>query len=360
MSCTSCFGQSSFQEITPGASKRDDVARVLGQPVRSISSSLLEYAPPAGIAKLEVEYRAGSDVVDRIEIYFDRPISRQALIQKFGLTQEDAKKSTEGKLVEYFEGASLLAFAYSSTDTGSGVSHIGYYSRKLFDSAMGKTTGARQYPGTQTSNSQSGSGPGSLGEMKLPDHMRPPPGSSSANVDRAGRGSSTGGNSTSAGSVENKRTKNRSRTSPSSDDSLQFTLATTSGGLEVQPSTKPGANSADSGNEEVSVPASDLRKMVGVYQFIQPSGPGVKPAAVSLVAGKLRLTMSAATYTLEPILRDDFVVGDQGESDLFSFRAAGELGVKVYFTIVEDRPQHLYIVENQRQPKRFSVAVPKL
>lgn len=319
LSCATCFGQSSFQEITPGASKRDDVARILGQPVRSIGSSLVEYAPPAGFAKVEVEYRTGSDLVERVEVYFDSPLSRQALIQKFGLTQADAKKSTEGKLVEYFGGTSLLALAYASADSGSGVSHIGYYSRKLFDSAMGKTTGARQNPGTR--------------------------------------------NSSSAGSGGNKRTKNKDAASRSADDSLPMTVITTADGLEVQPSKKTRATAAiyaEFAYLELSLSASDLRKLGGVYQFIQPSGPGVKPAAVSLVAGKLQLTMGALTYTLAPILRDDFVVGDQGESDVFSFRAAGERGVKVYFTIVEDKPQRLYIVESQHQPKRFSVAVPKL
>jgi hypothetical protein len=94
-----------------------------------------------------------------------------------------------------------------------------------------------------------------------------------------------------------------------------------------------------------------------MYEFIQPTG--AKRAEVRLVAGKLRLAMGRGTYMLAPIFGDDFVVGDQGESDMFSFRAVDEPGVKVYFTIVADKLKNLYIVENQRQPKRFSIAVPK-
>jgi hypothetical protein len=145
ISYATCFGQSAFQEITPGSSTRADVAKVFGQPVRSISPTLVEYAPPQGIAKVEVEYRNGSEIVERIEVYFLRPISRPALLQQFALPQGAEKKaSTNGALVEYFGGASLLALTYSSAEPSSGVSHIGYCSRELFEKITGLTTRARR------------------------------------------------------------------------------------------------------------------------------------------------------------------------------------------------------------------------
>lgn len=135
-----CFGQSSFQEVTPGTSTRNDVARVLGQPVRTISTTLFEYNPPAGIAKVAVGYSAGSSLVERLEVYFVRPVSRPAMIKRFNLPQQaDARKTdAEGKLVEYFGGSSLLALTYASADAASGVSHIGYYSPELFEKRAGK------------------------------------------------------------------------------------------------------------------------------------------------------------------------------------------------------------------------------
>src|SRR5438105_15618316 len=110
LGCVVCNGQTSFQEITPGTSTRNDVTSVLGQAVRTISATLFEYKPPAGIARVEVEYGAGSSVVERIEVYFLRPISSSALMQKLdlksafiNLPRADAQgKNSEGKLVEYF------------------------------------------------------------------------------------------------------------------------------------------------------------------------------------------------------------------------------------------------------------------
>lgn len=145
LSSALCLAQSSFQELTPGSSTRADVARVFGRPVRSISPTIVEYAPPQGIAKVEVEYRNGSEIVERIEVYFLKPLSRPALVQQFGLAQAaDKKASADGALVEYFGGASLLALTYSSAEPSSGISHIGYYSRELFQKASGITSRASQ------------------------------------------------------------------------------------------------------------------------------------------------------------------------------------------------------------------------
>gem|GEM_PF-2805977 len=354
--CADCFAQSSFQGISPGTSTRNDVARILGQPVRTISATLVEYAPPAGIAKVEAEYRAATSLVERIEVYFVKPISAQALIQKFGLAQADAKgKSTDETLVEYFGGTSLVALTYASTDSSGGVSHIGYYSRELFASVAGKSP-ARQKPETQAGASGSGSGAAGVGEMKLPDYMRGPGESTSATADRRGRASASGRNSSSASSGGTKQTKDTTGATRSSDGGLPMTVTARADGIEVQPSTRPGTtgnNNASFSEAEISLSASELRRFVGTYEFVQPIG--VKPAEVRLVAGKLRLTMGAVTYKLDPIFGDDFVVGDQGASDVFRFSAAGDLGVKVYFTIGEDKSSN----ENRRQPKRFSIAVAK-
>jgi hypothetical protein len=138
--CAACLGQSSFQGLTPGASTRNDVTRVLGQPTRPLSATLFEFAPPAGIGRGEVEYTYGGQapVVRRIEVYLLKPVSRSALIQKFSLPQQgDAKRTNAaGRLVEYFGGPTLLVFTYATGEEGSGVTSIGYYSRELFNSTV--------------------------------------------------------------------------------------------------------------------------------------------------------------------------------------------------------------------------------
>lgn len=141
-----CFGQISFQRITPGNSTRSELTRVLGQPLRAVSATVFEYNPPAGIARVEVEYEsAGEDpTIKHIEVYLPRPISRPALIQKFSLPQQsDAKKANQqGNLVEYFSGSALLALTYSTPTEIGGVISIGYYSKELF----GSLTGLRSDP----------------------------------------------------------------------------------------------------------------------------------------------------------------------------------------------------------------------
>jgi len=136
-----CFGQISFQKITPGNSTRSELTRVLGQPLRAISATIFEYNPPAGIARVEVEYEsAGEDpTIKHIEVYLPRPISRPALIQKFSLPQQSyaRKANQEGNLVEYFSGSALLALTYSTPTETGGVTSIGYYSRELFGSLTG-------------------------------------------------------------------------------------------------------------------------------------------------------------------------------------------------------------------------------
>jgi len=147
LSCAACFGQSGFQEITPGVSSRSEVAKVLGQPVRTISATVFEYKAPAGIARVEVEYGAGSSVVERLEVYFLKPISRSALIQKLDLTsymntpRADAQgRNSQGKLVEYFLTA-MLTMTYQSADASGGVSQIGYYSEALFGKVLEERMG---------------------------------------------------------------------------------------------------------------------------------------------------------------------------------------------------------------------------
>jgi hypothetical protein len=148
ISCATCLGQTPFQELTPGVSSRSDVANALGQPVRALSGSVFEYNPPVGIAKLEVAYNAASSLVERIEVYFLKPISRAALIKKFSLPpQPDAKNTNaDGKLVEHFGGTALVVLTYELADADSGVSRMAYWSQEVFDRALGRRINTAQPP----------------------------------------------------------------------------------------------------------------------------------------------------------------------------------------------------------------------
>jgi hypothetical protein len=70
LSCVTAYGQTSYKGLTPGQSTRADVERGLGQPIKDVSKTLVEYKSPGAESKLYVQYRDGSPaaVVERIEL----------------------------------------------------------------------------------------------------------------------------------------------------------------------------------------------------------------------------------------------------------------------------------------------------
>ncbi len=68
--CATCVGQSSYKGLTPGRSTRADAERVLGQPVKSLSKTLVQYESSEEVVKVFVQYRDESPaaVVERIEL----------------------------------------------------------------------------------------------------------------------------------------------------------------------------------------------------------------------------------------------------------------------------------------------------
>jgi hypothetical protein len=133
---TPCAAQSRFQNLTPGTSTVEDAIRVLGKPVRNTAAGEMEFAPPAGTSRVIIGSQAG--VIDRIEVSFQSPIARSALLKTFGLgIDADARAMTKGRLVEYFGGQNLLAFDYASEDPAPGVTSVQYLSPGRFAIASG-------------------------------------------------------------------------------------------------------------------------------------------------------------------------------------------------------------------------------
>jgi hypothetical protein len=173
--CVPCFGESIYLGLQPGLSTHDDVDKALGQPVNKISETISEYNPQTGTGKIYVEYRVGSPVVEQIEVFFLKPISRAALIQALKLPEQADKQGTneEGKLMEYFRGESkFLVMTHVRGEISSGISSLGYYSRELFERAVGKSDNIG--PGVPlapqlgvSSNPQSAPVPASTGSNKL-------------------------------------------------------------------------------------------------------------------------------------------------------------------------------------------------
>ncbi|MDT4969117.1 MAG: hypothetical protein QOJ64_3854 [Acidobacteriota bacterium] len=70
LSCAACFGQSTFEGLTPGRSTRAEAERVLGLPVKKATATLAEYKPRWNADKLFVQYsnETPAGVVERIEL----------------------------------------------------------------------------------------------------------------------------------------------------------------------------------------------------------------------------------------------------------------------------------------------------
>ncbi len=161
LACLICFGQASYQGLTPGQSTRSDVERLLGQPVNKVSETLHEFGPKWSARKIYVQYRKGSAVVERIEVLLAEPVKpadarmyftfasppgdpfggnslyRSESLRSAALSaQPVATRTRKGRLEEYFGELYYMVLTHEGEEASSHVNQIGYYSRELFDSAV--------------------------------------------------------------------------------------------------------------------------------------------------------------------------------------------------------------------------------
>ena len=122
LSCVPCFGQTSFQGLTPGQSTRADAERSLGHPIKELSKTLIEYKSPEAAARLYVQYSDESPaaIVERIELAC--------------LTDRDG---TYNQCLELGQLGGVLNDAFSVTTKQDGPAHLSahrveYYSAPRF------------------------------------------------------------------------------------------------------------------------------------------------------------------------------------------------------------------------------------
>ena len=159
LSCAPCFGQSTFEGLTPGRSTRADVERVLGRPVKKATATLAEYTPRWNADKLFVQYgdETPAGVVERIELTCtEAPGAVNAdinsgcnrlhftVLEKYSVNvyMSDAqKKASAGssgttKEIYYFGQPRFMVFTEPFVN-GSGRMEIrwAFYSKELFEAA---------------------------------------------------------------------------------------------------------------------------------------------------------------------------------------------------------------------------------
>jgi hypothetical protein len=153
LACLPCAAQIAYRNVKPGTSTRADVDRTFGQPVSQPSQTLAEYAPPQpNLRKMYVQYRSGSELVERMELLFTAPIERVSLRQRVGLKAPvSTRVDNAGRLTEYYGPAESVVLTYEGSAATSGVNRIGFYSAELFTSA---SAGATPYTGGDASPTQ--------------------------------------------------------------------------------------------------------------------------------------------------------------------------------------------------------------
>jgi len=173
IACVTCFGQTSFQGLTPGKSTRADVERVLGRPVKKVSETLVEYAPRQlklthakvtfNSVKIYVQYRGNSAaaVVERIELIlcpraknehevgqckFSEMLSEYDRGAELSGNSLDSVKLNDGKQKWWFGFPRYMLATSISTDSG-GESYFeirwAFYSKELYEAEapQGNCTG---------------------------------------------------------------------------------------------------------------------------------------------------------------------------------------------------------------------------
>lgn len=127
--------------LTPGRSTRVDIERVLGQPVNKVSATLIEYRPMELTGKIFVQYRADTEVVERLEILCRLQNSNcNDFAKKWGLQlsadPEAVKALDDGKLVSYYRGPQYLVATVDPNETCADCANVpfrlAFYSKELY------------------------------------------------------------------------------------------------------------------------------------------------------------------------------------------------------------------------------------
>jgi len=137
-----------YKGIQPGLSTQEEVSDVLGAPTQKIDDSAYEYGPNTGIDKYIIEYsqdQEGKTVVDRLDMYLSKPVTRKALAGQMKLPDKADKDGTSstGKLVEFYGGKKSLVLTYQGEAEKSGVKMVSFLSRNRFEEGPGEPITAR-------------------------------------------------------------------------------------------------------------------------------------------------------------------------------------------------------------------------
>ena len=139
---TSAVAQTPYKGLVPGKSRRAEVERVLGQPVKQLSETLVEYRPQPLSGRIYVQYRQGSAVVERIEFVCRLPDSDcEDFVKSLNIrlpegASESKQQYEKGNYVVYHASPHFVAVTYEIGDTSPVSVRVAFYSRELYESVV--------------------------------------------------------------------------------------------------------------------------------------------------------------------------------------------------------------------------------
>ncbi len=130
------YAETAYKSVEPGRTNRTEAEEVLGNPLKEISDTLVEYGSKSGGPKVYVQYHKGTSIVDRLELLLSDTVTRSDMIASMKLPEKaSASGSTKTMRIEYFGNPYFIALIYSASDS-SKIRSVGYYSRESFDRAV--------------------------------------------------------------------------------------------------------------------------------------------------------------------------------------------------------------------------------
>lgn len=158
--CAAAFGQTEYRGIRPGTTLRADTERVLGQPVKQHSPTLIEYPAQGPSGRIFVQYAAEAGRVERIEFLCRTSNSNcdeltrilKLPISEIGYYTATHAADPGGKIVRYFRAPYYLVVTVDNESEGGfywlSPARIALYSEELYRSAeaMASAEAAKEVP----------------------------------------------------------------------------------------------------------------------------------------------------------------------------------------------------------------------
>jgi hypothetical protein len=154
LTCAVSFAQTSYKGLTPGQSTKSDVQRVFGLPVKSVSTTLIEYKSPDYLGKIYVQYSddSATAVVERIELtckkvtvgtgYQANECSKiwDKEFDGYDALIRDIEPGKPLKLRYYFGSSRYMIFTQNLSQAQTEI-RWAFYSKELYEAAAPKLIG---------------------------------------------------------------------------------------------------------------------------------------------------------------------------------------------------------------------------